>query len=110
MTEKRSFQAVGFSVLVLLIGIALRLVFGQDIEFKGDEQFIFESVMGSRAHSGFSSWILLSLGKLFHVQNPVDLARTIQWTNCLALGLMLVFVWRTFQGREREVWLWAFAF
>lgn len=111
--------------LFLWIGFALRLSWGRDIEFKGDEAWTFARVthLGTAGgwswvgmpssvgtvNPGMSLWIFLLLGKVFGTRTPVELARAVQLLNCLALVLFLgVCLWVVPKSR-RPVWLGAFS-
>jgi hypothetical protein len=109
----------------ILAGAAFRLVWVEDMEYKGDERWTFERVcrvgvsepfpwLGPPSgcnirHSGGIVWIFLGLGRLFQVQEPTDLARAGQLLNVLALLLLLLFAFRWVGPGEREAWLWAAA-
>lgn len=120
----RSWWPIGL-VLVLLVGAALRLVWIEDMEYKYDESFTFWQTQGlyGQADSpwlgmytsnglrnpGMSVWVFIALAKIGHVTEPTDLARTVQVTNILALGLLTWFALRVVPREQREPWLWAVA-
>jgi hypothetical protein len=109
----------------IVVGAGLRLIWGKDIEYKGDEAWTFERTqavghtepfpwvgMQSSAavpNPGMSVWVFLVLGKLFQAQDPAALARTVQVVNIAALVLLVVFALRVVPPRDREIWLWAAA-
>lgn len=122
MNRLRSYWPV---LLALVLGVALRLSFGQDIEFKGDEAQMVNHVRdflsggrwpqlgivssGGMRNPGLSVWIFQALGWIFHVDSPVGLARVVQGLNCLALLLLAFLSIRIVEDRNRESWLWALA-
>src|SRR5438874_5009459 len=95
------------AVAAVLVGAGLRLVWGDDIEFKLDELWTFDRVQfvgrtepvpslgmptsrGSR-NPGASVWVFLGLGRLFAVDEPPDLARAGALLNVAALAVLLAF-------------------
>src|SRR5262245_54244359 len=109
----------------VLAGAVFRLAWVEDMEYKADEQWMFErtcrvgvsepfpwlgppSGSGVR-HSGGIVWAFIGLGRLFNVQEPTDLARLAQLVNVAALLLLLLFIFRWVPAAEREQWLWAAA-
>jgi hypothetical protein len=105
-------------------GVVLRLVWGNDMEWKGDEQWSFERVRDvdqmehpllalgmdtsiGPANPGMSWLVFAGLAKVFRVEKPVELGRAVQTLNVLGLALLLLFAWRTVVPRDRESWLWA---
>jgi hypothetical protein len=109
----------------ILAGAAFRLAWVEDMEYKADEQWMFEracragvsepfpwlgppSGSGVR-HSGSIVWAFIGLGRLFHVQEPTDLGRLVQVLNVAALLLLLLFAFRWVPAGDREQWLWAAA-
>src|SRR5262249_47746474 len=109
----------------LLLGGVLRLLWGQDIEFKEDEAWTFDRTqrvgdaepcpwVGMPSSAGFpnpgmSLWVFLVLGKVTAAQDPVDLARAVQILNVTALACLVLFILRAVPRPEREAWLWAAA-
>jgi hypothetical protein len=112
-------------VLSLLAGTGLRLAWGGDIEFKGDERLIFEETQRFRAEGtwpvaslptsngirnpGGAYWPFDLLAGLFGAVSPPDLARLVQLTNLLAFVGFAAFVWRCVPPGERERWQWGLA-
>jgi hypothetical protein len=107
----------------LVLGAALRLLWGADIEYKLDEAWTFRRsleagrtepfpTLGMPTSAGFrnpplSVWVFVGLSKTFNAKNPVALARAIELLSIGALLLLVVFVWRLVPREEREPWLWA---
>ncbi|HUY88478.1 MAG TPA: hypothetical protein VMV10_07075 [Pirellulales bacterium] len=110
---------------VLLAGAALRLVAADDMEYKADEKWTFDQTQPSSDRSfpwlgmpssagmdnpGMSVWVFMALGKLLGVDDPVSLARAVQWLNVAAILLQVAFAWRCVPWPDREFWLWSAAF
>lgn len=109
----------------MLAGVAFRLIWLSDMEYKPDEAWTFERVkaflqtgeaplvgMGSSigvTNAGLSIWLFLALGYIAHALTPTALARAVQIANVLALLLLAAFAQRMVSRREREPWLWATA-
>jgi hypothetical protein len=109
----------------LACGMALRLIWHEDIEYKFDERWLFEharalldggpwpwtgiqSSMGP-PNPGLSLWVFAALGQVFGAQSPPELARAVQLLNCAALlALVLFAIARRAEGAG-ERWLWAAA-
>jgi len=125
--KQRGWQSWGVAaaIVAVVLGAGLRLVWGNDIEFKLDELWTFDRVrfvghtepfpwLGmptscALRHPGGSVWIFLVLGKLSGVAQPPDLARACQLVNIAAILLLLGFALYAVPRAEREVWLWAAA-
>lgn len=109
-------------VLAVLSGGILRLLWVTDMEYKGDEEFMFlRSQYVGRVESwpslgmpssmgllnpGMSIWVFVGLGHL-GISEPTGLARAVQILNVAALGLLAWFAWRWVAPPQREPWLWA---
>jgi hypothetical protein len=116
--------AAGFVVAVLL-GVALRLIWGDDIEYKGDERWTFERALeiGRSAewpwvgmptsvvlpHPGMSIWVFVALARIFAVETPPELARAVQTCNIAAILALIAFVLRAVPRPDREPWMWSVA-
>jgi len=114
-----------FAILALTIGAALRLWWGQDIEYKYDESFMFQRATGAGkgeavpavgmasgagvANPGLSVWIFIVLARLFRVETPPELARAVQLTNVTALALAMLSAFVLVSSKERREWIWAIA-
>ncbi len=117
------------SFIILLaavcVGIALRLIWVEDMEYKADEVWTFEQAraadlsggvpwlgMNSSVdvpNPGMSLWVFVGLRALSGAEDPPSLTRAVQVANCLALVLLVWFAWRHVPAGEREAWLWAAA-
>ncbi len=116
-----------FLILALLLGAVLRLSFPGDIEYKGDERWMFETTrtMGA-AHAwplygmtsgvasvknpGMSVWVFIALSQITHASTPPDLARAVQLLNILGLVILAFFSYRLIPEAERSYWCWATTF
>jgi hypothetical protein len=126
--EPRQFgRRCGYAALVLAlaVGAALRLLWVEDMEYKGDERWTFNRTQAvgrteplpwlgmptsfELRHPGGTVWTFLALGKLFHVRQPTDLGRACQLLNVAALLLLVGFAFVAVPRGEREPWLWAAA-
>lgn len=114
-----------FLAFALVCGAALRLAWGLDIEYKGDERYMFEQTgrplwsdrlppvgMPSGVgipNPGFSVWVFTALRAVSQSDTPPDLARSVQLTNIVAIGVLLFVALRLVRHSERTAWLWAIA-
>ena len=113
------------AALAIAAGAALLLAWPADIEYKGDEQWIFAhatalaggaawpsvgmtSSVGSN-NTGMSLWVFGVLAYLSNATTPPDLARAVQMSNIAALLTLAVFVRYAVARRDREFWLWGLA-
>jgi hypothetical protein len=118
------YWALGFAVLV---GIVFRLIWATDMEYKGDEMYMFErsqkigvsepwpwlgmpSGVGT-LNPGMSMWLFVAIARVFQATDPVGLVRGVQTLNCLALILLAVFAakWSSKNEKTRETWMWGAA-
>jgi hypothetical protein len=121
---KRS-RAALWLLAVLLLGAVFRVVWGDTMEYKQDEAWLYGLVtahctrgewadlgMPSSQHlrvPGLSVWVFYPFGRLFGVEEPTALARGVQLCSFAALVLLVLFAWRCVPAGEREPWLWAAA-
>ncbi len=114
-----------FLGVCLLLAAILRFSFPQDIEYKSDERYMVVALqqyrsrgvipavgMGSSAgvpNPGLSVWLFLFLGRLFDVDGPVGLARSVAALNLLALLILAFGVRAAAPPAERPVWNWTAA-
>lgn len=111
--------------LAVCAGIALRVSYSADIEWKGDERWTFDHAMAMASggawsaagmptsvggtNPGMSLWVFGALAKIFNVQSPPDLARAVQCLNGAALVALVVFAFALVPRARRAPWLWAAA-
>ena len=125
--SEESWKRYGYVALVgaVAVGAVLRLLWVNDMEFKGDERWTFErtQLVGKSEplpwlgmptscvlrHPGGTVWVFLGLSHLFNVHEPTELARACQLLNVAAIVLLVVFAWRAVPRDQREPWLWAAA-
>jgi hypothetical protein len=107
----------------LVCGIALRLIWPEDIEYKDDERWIFEHASALLAgapwpwvslpssigppNPGMSLWVFAGLAYVSEAQTGPELARAVQSLNVLALLAFASFACFALPLKERERWLWA---
>lgn len=107
----------------LVCGITLRLIWPEDIEYKGDERWIFEhaiALLGGEPwqwvslptslgppNPGLGLWIFAGLAYVGAAQTGPELAQAVQWSNVLALLAFASFAGIAMSGERREKWLWA---
>ncbi len=123
------FRRLPLAALVALcalgVGTALRTVWVDDIEYKGDEAWTFERTQHAGVdepipklgmptsyevrHPGGTVWVFIAMAKVFGLTTPTDLGRACQLANALALVLLVWFAYRCVAPAEREPWLWAAA-
>jgi hypothetical protein len=120
--EKTNRLALWVLAAALLFGILARYVWIMDMEFKGDEQFLYEqsqvvgvsepwpelgmvSGVGTR-QPALCTWILPLLQRVFRFTDPTGAARAIQTMNVLALLLFAFFAWKQVAREDRETWIW----
>ncbi len=113
-------RLLALAIFSIGIGAALRLGWPADMEFKGDERYVFDrtltgwptlgmpSSVGVR-NPGMSVGVFVLLGRAFHVTTPVGLGMAVMALNTAALVLLLGFAMRVVDAADRERWLWALA-
>jgi hypothetical protein len=126
MNQPKAFglAALGLA-LALGVGIALRLAYPNDIEWKGDEAWTFVHAQSLVAggpwpwsgmttslgppNPGMSLWVFAGLFAACGVETPPDLARAVQSLNIAALVAFTAFAFAVVPKQRREPWLWAAA-
>ncbi|MBI2711849.1 MAG: hypothetical protein HYX41_03140 [Bdellovibrio sp.] len=114
-----------FLFISLSLGALLRLIWGLDIEYKYDEQFMFEQSQTREFweawfHSGMlagvqipnpglSIAVFVALAKIFGATTPPELAQAVQILNTLALFFLAWFAFSQVEKQVRESWLWGTA-
>jgi hypothetical protein len=114
-----------FVAFAIAIGALLRFGWLTDMEYKYDEQWMFErsqavparepwpelgmtSSVGLRNPS-LSASVFIVLAKLSGAHDPVALCRAMVACNVLAFVLFFVWMLRALPKHEQEPWLWALA-
>ena len=106
-------------------GVAFRLAWPDDIEYKADEAWTFQATrialrdgrlppLGMPSsqnvrNPGASVWVFVGLGWLAGAESPPDLDAGVRFANVAALFLMVWLACRVVPRPEREWWLWAAA-
>jgi hypothetical protein len=121
--KPRPWYLTAFFFAAFVVGIVLRLTWIEDMEYKGDERWMFDrsqhvgvdepwpalgmsSGPGLR-HPGMSVWIFAVIARVFRAHTPLELNRAIITMNILALALLCWFALKIVRDRESEAWLWA---
>jgi hypothetical protein len=106
----------------VLVGAVLRLVWPADMEYKGDEMFLFHQATGSdpfpwlgqksgvgTRNPGMGIWVYSLMAKGLGLTSPLLLVRGVMVLNIIALVGLAAFALLVVRPREREPWLWATA-
>ncbi len=112
---------VALAAAVLLGGI-LRLIWPSDMEYKGDERYLFHHATGAdpfpwlgqssgvgTRNPGMGIWIYSLMAKGLHLVTPLALVRGVMVLNVIALVGLAIFALHMVPSRQREPWLWATA-
>ncbi|MBS2033263.1 MAG: hypothetical protein JST54_35645 [Deltaproteobacteria bacterium] len=121
-SRQRTALLIGLALAVLL-GAVLRFTWNEDMEFKGDESWLFQRAMNvgrtepwpdlgqvsgvGLRNPGLSVWLFAGIDRLFDASTPLQLDRGVVTLNVLAMGLLAVFIWRNVAEDQREAWCWA---
>jgi hypothetical protein len=106
-------------------GIAFRLMWLRDMEYKGDQIWTLDHVMafwrdrdlplvGMRSstgvpNAGLSIWVFIAMGAALRPGDPLALTRAVGVTNVAAILVLAFFAARIVAPDEREPWLWSLA-
>ncbi len=117
--HRRAAVALGAT---LLLGVILRLVWPSDMEYKGDEMFLFHHATGpdpfpwvgqtsgvGTSNPGMGIWVYSLIAKGLQPDSPVQLVRGVMVLNVIALVALAVFALKVVPPRQREPWLWGTA-
>ncbi|NEP59909.1 MAG: hypothetical protein F6K31_23375 [Symploca sp. SIO2G7] len=108
----------------LIIGSLLRLLWAADMEWKSEEQWMFNQaqqivngtiplpISGIQSsigipNPGMGVWCFAAIAKF--ADDPVSMARGVQLLNIAALWLFFAFVIRQIAKEEKHTWLWGLA-
>ncbi len=110
------------TLAAIAVGAALRFAWPGDIEFKGDERWMFERALdmaseGAWSWSGMESsavlsnpgasvWAFAALTRAFGLETPPALSMGVAACGVLALLLAAWMAWRVVEPEGREAWLW----
>src|SRR5882724_11435853 len=116
--------AIGLLVSVA-IGIVFRLIWLEDMEYKGDEAWTFTHVQAfwqtrhlpllgmpsstGLPNAGMSLWVFLAISSILPTDDPLALTRGVQLMNVAAILLLAIFALKGIERPEREPWLWSVA-
>jgi len=106
-------------------GVFFRLVWLYDVEYKGDEAWSFSEVkkywethtlrtigMPSSAglpNAGMSLWVFVAISTILPIVDPLELTRSVQVLNIVAILFLTIFVQKSIPPHEREPWLFSVA-
>jgi len=109
--------------LIILMGLILRLIFPSDMEWKGDEQWMYEQAQltakthvfpdagmesgGGLVNPGMSLAVFAAIAEFTH--NPVQMNHVVMIVNVVAILCFLLFALFKIPEGERSVWLWGIA-
>jgi hypothetical protein len=108
----------------LLVGSGLRLIWPDDMEWKSEEQWMFEQaeyfahndvplpwsgILSSVGipNPGLGLWVFIAIAKF--ARDPVEMVRWVQGINVLVLWAFLGFIVWQIAAPQRRVWLWGLA-
>lgn len=123
--QQQSRVAMAALLVAVLLGLTLRLVWLEDMEYKGDEAYIVARVhnagvsetwpsLGMPSSVGMknpaaSVWAFLLPAKLLGLKDPVALAGLVACLAMLAIAGVVAFARLALPAEQREPWLWAAA-
>lgn len=103
-------------------GTVLRFAWPADIEFKADEQWMFERALAvgrleswswsgmessvTLANPGASVWAFAALSRAFGLDTPPALSMGVAACGALSILLAAWLAWRVVEPEAREAWLW----
>jgi hypothetical protein len=124
MTKPFWLKSSVWITLFILLGCGLRLIWPEDMKWKADEIWMYETARSVINHTtpwpslgmgngvgflnpGLSVWIFIGLAAI--APDPVSMVQWVQVSNVLAIALWVGFIRRYVPQSEQEVWLWGMA-
>jgi hypothetical protein len=121
--DRSKLQLLAIAIF-LIIGSILRLLWAEDMEWKSEEQWMFEQarqiasgtiplpISGMQSsvripNPGMSVWCFAAIAKFAH--DPIAMVRWVQWLNVVTLWLFFAFVLWQIAKRQQAPWLWGLA-
>ena len=120
LKNKKAFIAISFFILT---GIVFRLIWIEDMEWKGDEQTMFKvaqeavetgkwpliGLVGSAGipHPGMHIWVFSVIALLAH--DPISMTRIVQFLNIFTIAGFCLFTVSRIENDQKEIWLWGIA-
>ncbi|HTB31649.1 MAG TPA: hypothetical protein VK808_06465 [Bacteroidia bacterium] len=108
---------------VIVFGLFLRLVWVNDMEWKSDEQWMFNKAHeaatsghwlkvgmesgGGIVNPGLSSAIFTAIAYFF--DTPTGMAGVVQWLNVISILCFLLFIIYKVEKEQQNIWLWGLA-
>ncbi len=107
----------------IITGVVLRLIWTADMEWKGDEQWMFEHAQAAAksgnwnlvgmesstgiVNPGLSVWVFTVIS--FFTSTPTGMDTGVQLINVFVLLGFVFFVFKKIKPEQREIWLWGLA-
>ncbi len=108
---------------IIAFGLFLRLVWVNDMEWKDDEKYMFNTTQevaktghwhgvgmesgGGIVNPGLGMGIFSALSYLIHT--PTGMASAVQWINVISILCFLLFITIKIEKDQRDIWLWGLA-
>ena len=108
---------------VIAFGLFMRLIWVNDMEWKFDEQWMFNKTQevpktghwlsvgmesgGGIVNPGLSTAIFSAMAYFIHT--PTGIATVVQWLNVISILCFLVFIAVKIEKEQRDIWLWGLA-
>lgn len=117
-------SSIPWIIAFVFVGCLLRLVWAEDMKWKADEIWMYETardvVTGKQPwpwlgmangvgflNPGLSVWCFIALAWV--TDDPVSMVRWVQGSNIVAIGLFIGFIVRFIPQSEQLIWLWGLA-
>ncbi len=108
-----------FIFICLALGVILRVIWVSDMEWKDDEKLMYELAYKHGSTNEFPSVGMMSGGGVVNPgisvaffallskvsTSPLGLARGVQWMNVAALFILLWFIYKKVEEKQRLIWL-----
>ncbi|MFZ4401029.1 MAG: hypothetical protein ACOYO1_13410 [Bacteroidales bacterium] len=125
MKETNQKQSVNIYLIFffVLAGIFLRILWVNDMEWKGDERIMYKAAVkiaetgelpatgmksgGGIENPGLSMWVFGFIAKF--TTDPVKMVSIVTFSNIIALLGFLILALKKFKADDREIWLWGIA-
>jgi hypothetical protein len=111
--------------MALVVSALLRFSYAGDMEYKGDERFMFDRSQhigqsepwpelgmtsgGGLKNPALSIWIFAILARVFSANTPLALDHAVIVLNVAAFVIFFAAAWFFSKPREKEIWLWGAA-
>ncbi len=112
--------------LCLLVGALARFAWIGDVEYKDDEDQVFQYTQAIHAtdlwpalgqtsglrelrHPALGVWSFAALARLLRLHTPLAVTLSVSALSLIAVALLFWFAWRVVPVSQRDVWLWTAA-